>query len=70
MKKTVHRAPTQEEINSYRMQVTTDENYTHYRINLATTSEDQKRRLSERYGISLKVLEDDTLLILSVIRDY
>jgi hypothetical protein len=70
MTKTVHRSPTQDEISSYRMQVHTDENYTHYRINLGMLSEDQKRRLSSNYGISMSILEDETSLTLTVMKDY
>ncbi len=70
MTKTVSRTPTQEEIYSYHMQVSRDENYTHYRINLGMLSEDQKRRLSAHYGVSMSILEDETTLTLTVMKDY
>ena len=70
MTKTVSRTPSQEEIYSYHMQVSRDENYTHYRINLGMLSEDQKRRLSANYGVSISILEDETTLTLTVMKDY
>jgi hypothetical protein len=70
MTKTVHRTPTQDEIYSYHMQVHSDDNYTHYRINLGMLSEDQKRRLGANYGVSMAILEDETSLTLSVMKDY
>jgi hypothetical protein len=68
--KNVHRAPTQDEIYSYRMQVSSDENYDRYRINLGFLSEDQKRQLVAHYGISLGILEDETSLTLIVMKEY
>ena len=70
MTKSAHRTPTQEEISSYHMQVSSDENYTHYRINLGMLTEDQKRRLAANYGISMAILEDETMLTLNVMKDY
>ena len=70
MKKFIHYAPSQDEVYTYHMQKSTEGSYDHYRINLAMTSASQKERLSQRYGIPLRILEDEHTLILAVIKEY
>jgi len=69
MTKFVHNAPTQDEIYSFSMQVNHSENYTTYRIPLGATSEGQKERLSHRFGIPLRILEDERELVLKIMND-
>lgn len=64
MTKTVHNAPTQDEIASYQMQVQRGEYYDTFKIFLPALSETQKTRLSQRYGIALRILEDEQYLVL------
>ncbi len=70
MKKMVHYAPSQEEIYKYNMQKSSDANYDYYKINLATLVESQRERLSRRYGVSLRILEDEPFLVLAVVKEY
>jgi len=69
MTKFVHNAPTQDEIYSFNMQVNHSENYTTYRIPLGSISEGQKERLSHRFGIALRILEDERELVLKIMND-
>ena len=69
MTKFVHNAPTQDEIYSFNMQVNHSENYTMYRIPLGSTSEGQKERLSHRFGIPMRILEDEPELILKIMNE-
>ena len=70
MKRMIHYPPTQEDMYKYHMQKSSDGTYDNYRINLAMTTETQKEHLSRRYGIPLRILEDEPFLILSVIREF
>lgn len=69
MEKIVHNEPTQEEIYAFHMQVTHTEMYTFYKIHLPNTTEGQKKRLSARFNIPLRILEDEQLLTLKKIND-
>jgi len=69
MTKFVHNAPTQDEIYAFNMQVTHSENYTTYRIPLGATSEGQKERLAQRYGIPVRILEDEPELIIKIMNE-
>lgn len=64
MTKTIHNAPTQEEIYAFQMQVQHGEYYDSYRIFLPVLSETQKEKLSHRFGIPLRILEDEQHLTL------
>ncbi|MDX1296305.1 MAG: hypothetical protein R3302_08555 [Sulfurimonadaceae bacterium] len=70
MRKMIHFAPSQEDIYKYNMQKSSDATYDNYRINLATTTETQKEYLGRRFGIALRILEDEPYLILSVVKEY
>jgi hypothetical protein len=70
MRKVIHYAPSQEDIYKYNMQKSSDANYDNYKIALTTLVESQRERLSQRYGISLRILEDEPYLTLSVVKDY
>jgi len=67
--KFVHNAPTQDEIYAFNMQVNRSENYTTYRILLGATSEGQKERLSRRFGIPMRILEDEPDLVLKIMNE-
>lgn len=69
MTKYVHYAPSPDEVYAFNMQVQYGENYTLYRIMLGNTSEGQKTRLSTRYGIALRILEDEPELVLKVLNE-
>ncbi|UFS61477.1 hypothetical protein LOH54_07350 [Sulfurimonas sp. HSL-3221] len=69
MTKFVHNAPTQDEVYSFNMHVAHSENYTTYRIPLGATSEGQKERLSRRYGIPLRILEDEQELVIKIMNE-
>jgi hypothetical protein len=69
MTKFVHNAPSQDEVYSYNMRVQHTENYTIYRIPLGPTSEGQKERLSRKYGIPLRILEDEQELVLKIMNE-
>lgn len=69
MTKFIHNAPSQDEIYSFNMQVNKGENYTVYRILLGTTSEGQKERLSHQFGIPMRILEDESELILKIMNE-
>ncbi|WP_345986959.1 hypothetical protein WCX18_07225 [Sulfurimonas sp. HSL1-2] len=69
MTKFVHNAPSQDEVYSFNMQVSHSENYTTYRIPLGSTSEGQKERLSRRYGIPVRILEDERELIIKIMNE-
>lgn len=65
----IHYAPSQDEVYAFNMQVQHGESYTLYRIILGNTSEGQKERLSKRYGIALRILEDAPELVLKVLNE-
>jgi hypothetical protein len=65
----IHYAPTQDEIHKYSMQKSSDMTYDNYRIPLAMATESQKEYLSRRFGIALRILEDEPYLTLSVVRE-
>jgi hypothetical protein len=69
MTKFVHNTPTQDEIYSFNMQVNHSENYTTYRIPLGSTSEGQKERLSRKFGIAMRILEDEPELVLKIMNE-
>jgi hypothetical protein len=69
MTKYVHNTPSQEDIYAFNMQVNHGENYTTYRIHLGATTEGQKERLSHRFGVPLRILEDEPELILKVMNE-
>jgi hypothetical protein len=69
MRKVIHYAPSQEDIYKYNMQKSSDENYDNYKILLTGLVESQRERLSHRYGIPLRILEDEPYLTLSVIKE-
>lgn len=69
MERFVSYEPSSEEVYAYSMQVTADETHTYYRINLGVLTEGQRRHLSERYGVSLNILESEPYLTLVKITD-
>ena len=69
MRKMIHYAPTQDEIHKYHMQKSSDMTYDNYRIPLSMIPESQKEQLSRRFGIALRILEDEPYLTLSVVRE-
>ncbi len=69
MQKYIHYDPSSDEIHSYRMQVSSDDNHHYYKIHLSELSEGQRKRISDRYGVSLKILESEPYLTLVRITD-
>lgn len=69
MQKYIHYDPSPEEINSYHMQVSSDNNHHYYKIHLSELTEGQRKRISERYSIMLKILESEPYLTLVRITD-
>ena len=69
MRKVIHYAPSQEEIYKYNMQKSSDSNYDNYKIMLTNLVESQRERLSQCYGIPLRILEDEPYLMLSVVKE-
>ena len=65
MKKSIHYEPSPGEISSYKMQVSSDTDHMYYRIHLSELTEDQRRRLGAKFGVSLRILEDEPHLTLS-----
>jgi hypothetical protein len=47
------------------MQVRSDADHIYYRIHLSELTEDQRRRLGSKFGVSLRILEDEPYLTLS-----
>jgi len=69
MKKIIHYAPSQEDIYKYAMQISSDEGHVYYRIPLSMTTESQKERLSRRFNVPLRILEDEPYLTLELIKE-
>ena len=69
MTKFVHNAPTQDEIYAFNMQINRSEAYTTFRIMLGGTSEGQKERLSRRFNIPMRILEDEPELVLKIMNE-
>jgi hypothetical protein len=69
MTKFVHNAPSQDDVYAFNMQVQHSENYTTYRIPLGATSEGQKERLSHKFGIPVRILEDEPELVLKIMNE-
>jgi len=67
--KFTHRTPTEDDICAFNIRVAHSENYTTYHIPLGSTSEGQKQRLSKRFGIPLRILEDEPELVLKVMNE-
>jgi hypothetical protein len=69
MTKYIHYTPSQDEIYAFNMQITRSESYTSYHIRLGATTEGQKDRLSKRFGIPMRILEDEPELVLKVMNE-
>ncbi len=69
MQKYIHYDPSPEEINSYHMQVSSDNNHHYYKIHLSELTEGQRKRISERYSVMLNILESEPYLTLVRITD-
>lgn len=69
MQKHIHYDPSSEEIYSSHMHVSSDDNHHYYKIHLSELSEGQRKHISQRYGISLKILESEPYLTLVRITD-
>lgn len=69
MQKYIHYDPSGEEIHSFHIQVSSDDNHNYYKIHLSELTEGQRKRLSERYGVSLNILESEPYLTLIRIKD-
>ncbi len=64
MTKHIHYDPSGEEIHAFHMKVSSDDNHNYYKIHLSELSEGQRKRLAQRYGVSLKILESEQYLTL------
>lgn len=69
MQKYIHYDPAPDEIHSYHMQVSSDANHNYYKIHLSELTEGQRKHLSERYHVSLNILEIEPYLTLVRITD-
>ena len=61
--------PSPEEIQSFHMQTSSDANHHYYTIHLHELSEGQRKRLSEKFPVSLNILEIEPYLTLVRITD-
>lgn len=64
MQKYIHYDPSPEEIYSYHIQMHSDENHHYYKIHLSELTEGQRKYISQRYGVSLNILEGEQYLTL------
>jgi hypothetical protein len=64
MQKYIHYDPSSEEIYTYHMQVSSDDNHHYYKIHLSELTEGQRKHISGRYGVSLNILEGEQYLTL------
>lgn len=64
MTKHIHYDPSSEDIHAFHMKVRSDDNHNYYKIHLSELSEGQRKRLGQRFGISLKILESEPYLTL------
>lgn len=69
MQKYIHFDPSSEEIHTYHMQVSSDANHHYYKVHLSELTEGQRKHVSQRYGVSLNILESEPYLILVRITD-
>lgn len=69
MQKYIHYDPSSEEIHSYHMQVTSDNNHHYYKIHLSELTEGQRKHIAQRYGVTLNILESEPYLVLVRITD-
>lgn len=69
MQKYIHYDPSPEEIHSYHMQVSSDNNHHYYKIHLSELTEGQRKHISQRYGVMLNILESEPYLTLVRITD-
>jgi len=69
MQKYIHYDPSPEEIHSYSMQVSSDNNHHYYKIHLPELTEGQRKHISRHYSVSLNILESEPYLILVRITD-
>lgn len=64
MQKYIHYDPSQEEIYSFHMQVSSDSSHNYYKIHLSELTEGQRKRISQHYGVTLNILESEPYLVL------
>jgi hypothetical protein len=69
MQKYIHYDPSPEEIRTYRMQCSSDNNHHYYKIHLSELTEGQRKHFSQKFGISLNILESEQYLTLFRITD-
>ncbi len=69
MQKYIHFDPSPEEIQSFHMQVSADANHHYYKIHLHELTEGQRKRLSDKFHVSLNILEIEPYLTLIRITD-
>ena len=69
MQKYIHYDPSSEEIHSYHMLVTSDNNHYYYKIHLSELTEGQRKHISKQYGVTLNILESEQYLVLVRITD-
>ena len=66
MYKIIDTAPSREQIEAYGMQLTEEDVYINYKIELANLSDDEKNRLCATYGLAPQKLEEATTLVLAL----
>ncbi|MDD2781135.1 hypothetical protein [Sulfuricurvum sp.] len=69
MQKYIHYDPSPEDIHSFHMQVTSDNAHHYYKIHLSELTEGQRKRISQKFGVMLNILESEPYLILVRISD-
>jgi hypothetical protein len=69
MQKYIHYDPSPEEIQSFHMSMTSDNNHHYYKIHLSELTEGQRKRISTKYGVSLNILESEQYLTFVRITD-
>ncbi|GEM_PF-4649430 len=69
VQKYIHYDPSPEEIYSLHMQVTSDSGHHYYKIHLSELTEGQRKHISQRYGVSLNILEGEQYLTFVRITD-
>lgn len=65
MYKVIDQEPAREKIEQFGMQISEEDSYTNYRIDLTKLSDAQKRALFESYGITAAEGTSDLVLSLS-----
>jgi hypothetical protein len=64
MQKYIHYDPSPEDIHTFHMQVSSDSGHHYYKIHLSELSEGQRKHISQRFGVTLNILESEPYLVL------